>query len=215
MSHFIQLIVAPLATADRISEQWPELPRLGRQNGFSIFPVNAELIDARISPDKTAIESDNEFVLLTNGFLHLLESLSQGGELAYVETEYWAGVGGQGAVVCRDGDVIMPPTWSESGTINEALLNVPMTAHILGGCTFGRDTDEGVIGLDCQAHNYPGLYIVDGSIVPANPGVNPSLTITALAEYAMSCVPVKAAAPSEPIGNGEEADRGARRGILK
>jgi len=76
-----------------------------------------------------------------------------------------------------------------SGTINEALLNVPMTAHILGGCPFGRDAEEGVIDLDCQAHNYPGLYIVDGSIVPANPGVNPSLTIAALAEYAMSCVP--------------------------
>ncbi len=45
-----------------------------------------------------------------------------------------------------------------------------------------------MIDLDCQAHNYPGLYIVDGSIVPANPGVNPSLTITALAEYAMSRV---------------------------
>ena len=78
-----------------------------------------------------------------------------------------------------------------SGTINEALLNVPMTAHILGGCPFGRNAEEGVIGLDCQAHNYPGLYIVDGSIVPANPGVNPSLTITALAEYAMSRVPAK------------------------
>src|SRR5215211_93780 len=72
-----------------------------------------------------------------------------------------------------------------SGTINEALLDIPMTAHILGGCPFGRDTREGVVGLDCQAHNYPGLYVVDGSIVPANPGVNPSLTITALAEYAM------------------------------
>jgi cholesterol oxidase len=79
-----------------------------------------------------------------------------------------------------------------SGTINEALLNVPMTAHILGGCPFGRDAEEGVIDLDCQAHNYPGLYIVDGSIVPANPGVNPSLTIAALAEYAMSHVPAQA-----------------------
>jgi len=78
-----------------------------------------------------------------------------------------------------------------SGTINEALLNVPMTAHILGGCPIGRDAQEGVIDLSCQVHNYPGLYVVDGSIVPANPGVNPSLTITALAEYAMSCVPTK------------------------
>jgi cholesterol oxidase len=76
-----------------------------------------------------------------------------------------------------------------SGTINEALLNIPMTAHILGGCPFGRDAGEGVIDLDCQVHGYPGLYIVDGAIVPANPGVNPSLTITALAEYAMSRVP--------------------------
>jgi cholesterol oxidase len=76
-----------------------------------------------------------------------------------------------------------------ASTINESLLNVPMTAHILGGCPFGRDAEAGVIGLDTQVHNYPGLYVVDGSIVPANPGVNPSLTITALAEYAMSLVP--------------------------
>jgi len=73
-----------------------------------------------------------------------------------------------------------------AGSVNEGLFNIPMTAHILGGCPFGRDAQEGVIDLSCQAHNYPGLYIVDGSIVPANPGVNPSLTITALAEYAMS-----------------------------
>jgi cholesterol oxidase len=78
-----------------------------------------------------------------------------------------------------------------AGTINEGLLNIPMTAHILGGVPFGRDDQEGVVDLDCQVHNYPGIYVVDGSIVPANPGVNPSLTITALAEYAMSRVPPK------------------------
>jgi cholesterol oxidase len=78
------------------------------------------------------------------------------------------------------------------GSVPESLLNMPTTAHILGGCPFGRDAAEGVVGLDCQVHNYPGLYVVDGSIVPANPGVNPSLTITALAEYAMSHVPPKA-----------------------
>jgi cholesterol oxidase len=91
-----------------------------------------------------------------------------------------------------------------SGTINEALLNIPMTAHILGGCPFGRDATLGVIDLDCQAHNYPGLYIVDGSIVPANPGVNPSLTITALAEYAMSRVPAKVALLASTPLNGAE-----------
>ena len=78
-----------------------------------------------------------------------------------------------------------------AGSITAGLFNVPMTAHILGGCAFGRNAEEGVVALDCQVHNYPGLYVVDGSIVPANPGVNPSLTITALAEYAMSQVPAK------------------------
>ena len=76
-----------------------------------------------------------------------------------------------------------------ASTINESLLNIPMTAHILGGCPFGQSAEQGVIGLDTQVHNYPGLQVVDGSIVPANPGVNPSLTITALAEYAMNLVP--------------------------
>jgi cholesterol oxidase len=78
------------------------------------------------------------------------------------------------------------------GSINEGLFNIPITAHILGGVPFGRTAAEGVIGTDCQVHGYPGLYVVDGSIMPANPGVNPSLTITALAEYAMSLVPPRA-----------------------
>lgn len=76
-----------------------------------------------------------------------------------------------------------------AGSIVEVLFDTPITAHILGGVSFGLDDHQGVISLDCQMHNYPGLYVVDGSIMPANPGVNPSLTITALAEYAMSMIP--------------------------
>ncbi len=76
-----------------------------------------------------------------------------------------------------------------AASVTEGLLGIPMTAHLLGGCPFGRDATEGVVDLSCQVHNYPGLYVVDGSIVPGNPGVNPSLTITAMAEYAMSRVP--------------------------
>ena len=75
------------------------------------------------------------------------------------------------------------------GSIGENLLNLPTTAHILGGVTFGENAEQGAVDLNCQLHHYPGLYVVDGSIVPANPGVNPSLTITALAEYAMSRIP--------------------------
>ncbi|MBI4761862.1 MAG: GMC family oxidoreductase [Chloroflexota bacterium] len=72
------------------------------------------------------------------------------------------------------------------GSVGENLLGMPTTAHILGGAPIGRNAEEGVVDENFEIHNYPGLYIIDGSIVPANPGVNPSLTITALAEYAMS-----------------------------
>ncbi|MBI5945914.1 MAG: GMC family oxidoreductase [Chloroflexi bacterium] len=72
------------------------------------------------------------------------------------------------------------------GSIGENLLGLPTTAHILGGAPIGVNADEGVVNENFEVHNYDGLYIIDGSIMPANPGVNPSLTITALAEYAMS-----------------------------
>jgi cholesterol oxidase len=75
------------------------------------------------------------------------------------------------------------------GSITEALLNVPLTAHILGGCPMGRDANEGVIDRDHQVFGYPGLYVCDGSAVSANLGVNPALTICALTEHAMSKIP--------------------------
>ena len=81
-----------------------------------------------------------------------------------------------------------------AGSVFESLLDKPLTAHIMGGVPFGRSAAEGVIDLDCQVFNYPGLSVADNSIIPANPGVNPSLTCTALAEYAMSCVPQKLSA---------------------
>jgi cholesterol oxidase len=77
------------------------------------------------------------------------------------------------------------------GSLGENLLNLPTTAHILGGCPIGEDDSTGVIDPSCQVFHYPGLYVVDGSILPANPGVNPSLTIVAFAEYAMQKIPPK------------------------
>jgi len=73
----------------------------------------------------------------------------------------------------------------------DGLFNFPTTAHFMGGVPIGHDESEGVVGLNCEMHNYPGIFVVDGSIMPGNPGVNPSLTITALAEYAMSLVEEK------------------------
>ena len=72
------------------------------------------------------------------------------------------------------------------GSLGENLLGLPTTAHILGGAPIGPAAEDSVVNENFEVHNYEGLYIIDGSIMPANPGVNPSLTITALAEYAMS-----------------------------
>jgi cholesterol oxidase len=77
--------------------------------------------------------------------------------------------------------------------LTETLLGVPSTAHILGGAVMGADAHEGVIDARHQVHGYPGLYVVDGAAVSANPGVNPSLTITALAERAMTKIAPKRA----------------------
>ncbi|MGN6547516.1 MAG: hypothetical protein ACTHK7_20860 [Aureliella sp.] len=110
-----------MAIADSISDLWPQLPRLNRESGFVQFPVNAELIDARIAPDTMPTETGDQFMLLTEGFRTLLQTLSRNGQLAYVETEYFGGIGGQGALVCRDGVEVMPPEWARSGTIDNAL----------------------------------------------------------------------------------------------
>jgi hypothetical protein len=128
MGHYIQVIVAPIETAKVISKSWPEIPRLDYQNGYAIFCVDADLIDARIAPDKTPTVTGDEFILLTDGFRELLKSMSHKGELAYVETDYFGGVGGQGAVGYRSGEEVMPPKWKESDTINEALelIGVPL-----------------------------------------------------------------------------------------
>jgi cholesterol oxidase len=75
--------------------------------------------------------------------------------------------------------------------IYEAVANIPSTAHILGGATIGRDSESGVIDKNHHVFGYQNMLICDGSAVPANPGVNPSLTITAMTERAMSKIPRK------------------------
>jgi cholesterol oxidase len=71
----------------------------------------------------------------------------------------------------------------------EAWANIPTTAHILGGAVIGADATSGVVDAQSRLFGYRNFLVCDGSTVPANPGVNPSLTITALAEHAMSAVP--------------------------
>ncbi|HVV90637.1 MAG TPA: GMC family oxidoreductase [Solirubrobacterales bacterium] len=74
-------------------------------------------------------------------------------------------------------------------SLSEALFNVPNTAHILGGAVIGHSPEDGVVDSRQRVFGYENLLVCDGSAIPANVGVNPSLTITALAEHAMSHVP--------------------------
>ncbi|MGP3981949.1 GMC oxidoreductase [Streptomyces sp. KR80] len=71
------------------------------------------------------------------------------------------------------------------------LMGTPLTAHFLGGCPIGEDTEHGVIDPYHRLYGHPGIHVVDGAAVSANLGVNPSLTITAQAERAMSLWPNK------------------------
>ena len=70
--------------------------------------------------------------------------------------------------------------------IGEALLGIPSTAHILGGAVMGKDPQTGVIDENNKVFGYKNMYVIDGAMISANPGVNPALSITAIAERAMS-----------------------------
>jgi len=78
-----------------------------------------------------------------------------------------------------------------STTYTSAILNIPTTAHILGGARMAKSIEKGVVDNNLEVFGHKGLYVIDGSSIPSNLGVNPSLTITALAEYAMNKFPKK------------------------
>jgi cholesterol oxidase len=117
-------------------------------------------------------------------------------------------------VTSKQGHGVPNPTWIPAG--NEAIrimarimngfpgsavgdaFNKPLTAHFLGGCPIGDSIDTGVIDPYQRVYGYAGLHVVDGSAVTANLGVNPSLTITAQAERAMSFWPNKGDADTRP-----------------
>lgn len=83
------------------------------------------------------------------------------------------------------------------GTLPD-VFNIPMTAHFIGGCPIGASPDAGVVDPYQRLFGHPGLHVVDGSTISANLGVNPSLTITAQAERAMSFWPNKGEADPRP-----------------
>jgi cholesterol oxidase len=76
-----------------------------------------------------------------------------------------------------------------ANVVTEVTANIPITAHILGGCSFGPTPEEGVIDEQNRVKGYANMIVCDGSQIPENLGVNPALSITAFAERAMSFIP--------------------------
>ena len=123
----------------------------------------------------------------------------------------------RGRLVSMPGHGAPNPTWVPAGNTAARLLaeeiggvpggslteafDIPLTAHILGGAAIGAAPASGVVDGYQRVYGHPGLHVVDGAAVPANLGVNPSLTITALAERALSFWPNKGSAdPRPPLG---------------
>lgn len=75
--------------------------------------------------------------------------------------------------------------------VNEVFAGIPSTAHILGGACMGKTIEDGVIDSNNKVFGYENMYVFDGSMISANPGVNPSLTITAISERGMSKIASK------------------------
>ncbi|MCZ7417144.1 GMC family oxidoreductase [Streptomyces sp. WMMC897] len=101
----------------------------------------------------------------------------------------------EGAEACR---LLADEINGFAGTNVGEVMGTPLTAHFLGGCPIGEDADQGVIDPYHRLYGHPGISVVDGAAVSANLGVNPSLTITAQAERAMSLWPNKGEADPRP-----------------
>ncbi|GID97069.1 GMC oxidoreductase [Amorphoplanes digitatis] len=84
-----------------------------------------------------------------------------------------------------------------TGSVTE-LVGRPVTGHFIGGCAIGTGPDTGVVDAYHRLYGHPGLHVIDGSVVAANLGVNPSLTITALAERAVALWPNAGEADPRP-----------------
>jgi cholesterol oxidase len=92
-------------------------------------------------------------------------------------------------------------------SFSEALFNIPNTAHILGGAVIGSSPEDGVVDASQRVFGYENLLVCDGAAVPANVGVNPSLTITALAEHAMAAIPPSTDGRENQAGRGMQVGR--------
>lgn len=140
MGHCIRAIVTTSDIADDLQAIYPQLPRVNARQDFVILPVDADFIDSVTGARPS--QSTETFMLLTDAFHELLRELSRFGPLAYIETEYFGGVGGQGAAVYSGREVMMEPEWRDSGSINRALKRIGVKRRLLGDRFSALGLDE-------------------------------------------------------------------------
>jgi cholesterol oxidase len=188
-SGFFRLLLAPHAPGDTLPQ------RLGRALGtFAKSP--AKMLKAWLVPDLAKYSQILLYMRSLEGTLSLRRR--RGVRTGFAEglaTELSPGATPPAAFIPEATELAERFAEKIDGTavnmITETVQGIPSTAHILGGACIGRTAAEGVIDADHRVFGYPDLFVVDGSAISANPGVNPSLSITALAERAMSLVPAK------------------------
>lgn len=190
-SGFFRLLIAPHAPGDTAFE------RLGRTlAAFATEPL--KMLRSFAVPDLARYSQILLYMRSLEGTLTLTRkrgfrtgfSEGLGSELSPGATPPAAFIPEATELARRYAEKLAGVRWNMA---TETVLGIPSTAHILGGACIGSDADSGVIDERHEVFGYPGLFVVDGSAVSANPGVNPSLTITAMAERAMSLVPHKSA----------------------
>jgi hypothetical protein len=129
MGHCIQAIITTSGAADHLRTNYPQLPFVNASQEFVIVPVDSDFIDSVTKARPS--QSTETFLLLTDAFHELLLDLSRFGMLAYVETDYFGGIGGQGAAVYSRGEVVMKPKWRKSGPVNQALKRIGVRRRLL------------------------------------------------------------------------------------
>jgi hypothetical protein len=143
MGHHITGVIGRREVLKGLLGEFAGQPCFALAEGLAFMPLDHENLDdiAGLHDEK----SIGEFVYLTERLMEHLRLASRGGELAYIETEYFGGAGGQGAVVFRGGEMISAPDWRESDAINEALSEMGVTSDT-------RDAFE-IVGLGIYRSN--------------------------------------------------------------